>query len=136
MKRNAVAAFDAETGELIWSWEEEPWGYLAAIGDEGEVHTRRSMRMHTDARFQDNICGPDNWGIPGITADGTVIIGSGNTGNLYAIRDANGDDTIQDSEVSTFKTEQGFLNNPALAPGLMAVAPCWGPMYVFKSDAG
>jgi len=131
VKRNAVATFDAETGDLIWIWEEEPWPFFAAAGDEDRLH-ERIARAALDPRTE-IICGPDNWGIPAITGDGTVIASSGNTGNLYAIRDANGDGTISSGEVSTFKTGQGFLNGPALAPGLMAVAPCWGTMYVFKS---
>jgi len=131
VKRNGVATFDAETGRLIWFWEEEPWPFDAAAGDE-DAFDERVPRARLD-RQRDVVCGPDNWGIPAIAGDGTVIIGSGSNGNLYAIRDVNGDREIEPSEVSTFETKQAFLNGPALAPGLMAVAPCWGKMYVFKS---
>uniref|UniRef100_A0A7S1SDS5 Pyrrolo-quinoline quinone repeat domain-containing protein n=1 Tax=Alexandrium catenella TaxID=2925 RepID=A0A7S1SDS5_ALECA len=132
-KRNAVAAYDADTGALVWLWEEPPWEYHAAAGDEELLHAR-FPRMLADPR-NEVVCGPDNWGIPAITADGTVIVGSGSSGNLYAIRDRDGDGSISSSEVSTLETHQAFLNGPALAPGLMAVAPCWGKMYVFKSDS-
>mmetsp|Transcript_68824 Transcript_68824/g.204840 ORF Transcript_68824/g.204840 Transcript_68824/m.204840 type:complete len:523 (+) Transcript_68824:60-1628(+) len=131
VKRNGVATFDAETGRLIWFWEEEPWSFFGAAGDEDKFH-ERVLRSMVDPRME-VMCGPDNWGIPAITGDGTVIVSSGSTGNLYALRDANGDGEIEPSEVSTLETKQAFLNGPALAPGLMAVAPCWGRMYVFKS---
>jgi len=132
VKRNALATFDAETGELLWFVEEEPWSYHSAIGDEEKLFERYA-RMMREPRHEP-ACGPDNWGIPAVTGDGTILMSSGSTGKLYAVRDANGDGHIRvDEEVSMLDTKHPFLNGPALAPGMLAVAPCWGKMYVFKS---
>merc|ERR1712217_339991 len=117
----------------MWSFSDEPWDHFAALGDEGPVLKARWERSQKDPTHTEVICGPDSWGIPVIAGDGTVYASSGTTGNLYAIRDADGNGKIDSTEVSVFRAGQAFLNAPALAPGMLAVAPCWGPMYVFKS---
>jgi len=96
------------------------------------VHTRQFWALF-DPR-KEIVCLPDNWGIPTIGGDGTVYATSGHNGNIYAIRDRDGNGRIDTDEVSTFETKNGFLNGPALAPGMMVFAPCWGPMYVFKHN--
>lgn len=128
---NHLLALDAETGAELWHWEEEPWDLWSAAGEEEQLPARFERTLANSRH--DFSCRPQPWAVPTIGADGTVYAASGNTGNLYAIRDANGDGRIQDSEVSTFKTHNGFRGSPSLAPGLLAASPCWGPMYVFKS---
>eukprot|EP00747_Dinoflagellata_sp_TGD_P053431 gnl/TRDRNA2_/TRDRNA2_148446_c0_seq1.p1 gnl/TRDRNA2_/TRDRNA2_148446_c0~~gnl/TRDRNA2_/TRDRNA2_148446_c0_seq1.p1 ORF type:complete len:366 (-),score=49.81 gnl/TRDRNA2_/TRDRNA2_148446_c0_seq1:79-1071(-) len=126
-----VYAFDAEAGNVLWTYSDESWDHYACAGDE-DRYFERLARHQANPTKQEFICGPDSWAIPLISGDGTVYAGSGTGGNLYAIRDDDGNGVIEESEVSTFKPGQAFLNAPALAPGMLAVAPCWGPMYVFK----
>mmetsp|Transcript_134032 Transcript_134032/g.218219 ORF Transcript_134032/g.218219 Transcript_134032/m.218219 type:complete len:522 (+) Transcript_134032:89-1654(+) len=120
--RNFVMAFDAGTGETLWISEDTPYPDLVAAGDRDEHNA-------TDGPE----CWPDAQGIPLIAGDGTVYTSSSHHGDLRAIRDSNNDGVISPSEVSTFKTGQCFLNSPSIAPGMLVAAPCWGPMYVFKS---
>jgi len=127
---NTVMAADTVTGEVLWQFTEEPWVHWAAAGDE-EGFVRRLLRFNFRIESQ---CAPDSWAIPIIAGDGTVYASSGHTGNLYAINDRNGDRKLDPSEVSTHKFGQGFVNGPALAPGLLAVTPCWGPLHVFRSN--
>jgi len=131
---NAVAAFDAETGETIWWAEEAPWDHFAMAGDE-ERYVERTLRKWANPTREDDICLPDPQGIPLIAGDGTVYVSSSHTGDLFAVRDDNGDGTIAETEVSIFQTGNGFLNSPSLAPGMLVAAPCWGPVYVFKDAA-
>lgn len=112
---------------------DEPWDQFATAGD-GEGFLRRHWRSALDPTREETLCGPDSWGIPVLAGDGTVYASSGTNGNLYAIKDVNLDGQIDETEFSVFRTGQGFLNAPALAPGMLAVAPCWGPMYVFKGE--
>jgi len=120
--RNFVMALDAGTGETLWISEDTPYPDLVAAGDRDEHNA-------TDGE----VCYPDAQGIPLIAGDGTVYTSSSHHGDLRAIRDSNNDGVISPSEVSTFKTGQCFLNSPSIAPGMLVAAPCWGPMYVFKS---
>lgn len=131
--QGSVHAFDAVTGHELWSFEDEPFDYFAGAGDEHDLG-RRVQRSMQEPNHTETICGPDSWGIPVIAGDGTVYASSGTNGNLYAIRDGDGDGVIASGEVSTFRTSQAFLNAPALAPGMLVAAPCWGPMYVFKGE--
>eukprot|EP00747_Dinoflagellata_sp_TGD_P141990 gnl/TRDRNA2_/TRDRNA2_176193_c1_seq1.p1 gnl/TRDRNA2_/TRDRNA2_176193_c1~~gnl/TRDRNA2_/TRDRNA2_176193_c1_seq1.p1 ORF type:complete len:376 (-),score=44.40 gnl/TRDRNA2_/TRDRNA2_176193_c1_seq1:244-1209(-) len=138
--QGATIAMDAETLEEIWRFDDEPWDMYAGAGDEEGFFRRReeqnmplnASNMTSKDRRNAIICGPDSWGIPVISGDGTVYATSGTNGNLYAINDEDGNGHIDASEFSVFRTGQAFLNAPALAPGLLAAAPCWGPMYVFK----
>jgi len=120
--RNFVMALDAGTGETLWISEDTPYPDIVAAGDRDEHNA-------TDGE----VCWPDAQGIPLIAGDGTVYTSSSHHGDLRAIRDSNNDGVISPSEVSTFKTGQCFLNSPSIAPGMLVAAPCWGPMYVFKS---
>ena len=47
-------------------------------------------------------------------------------GRLYAIKDSDGDGLISEDEVSAFNTGNSFQASPALAPGMLVVAPCDG----------
>ncbi|CAJ1449086.1 unnamed protein product [Effrenium voratum] len=124
---NAVVALDAESGDQLWRFEEEPWNHFGAAGDEERVPEFKDS-------IENPICLPDLQGIPVINSyDGTVYAASAHAGNLTAIRDLNGDGIIQESETKVFSPGIAFLNSPSWAPGMGVVAPCWGPMYVFKS---
>lgn len=129
---NAIVAMDAATGEVRWRFEEEPWDFPACAGDEERI-VERLVAKESDPSRTEHQCGPDNWGVPTIGGDGTVYAASGKTGRLYAVRDKDGNGRIDDNEVQTFGTSQGFLNAPSIAPGIMAFIPCWGPMYVFRA---
>mmetsp|Transcript_21647 Transcript_21647/g.65068 ORF Transcript_21647/g.65068 Transcript_21647/m.65068 type:complete len:525 (-) Transcript_21647:61-1635(-) len=129
---NHLLALDAETGAEIWHWQEEPWDRRACAGDE-ERFVERVQRFRLDPTRAETTCMPDSWAIPTVGGDGTVYAGSGHSGKLYAIRDADRDGRIGEDEVSTFDAHSGFLNGPSLAPGLLVASPCWGPMHVFKS---
>jgi len=120
--KNYVMAFDAGTGETLWISEDRQFPDAVAAGDRDEHNAT-----------ENSICLPDAQGIPLIAGDGTVYTSSSHHGDLRAIRDSNNDGVISPSEVSTFKTGQCFLNSPSIAPGMLVAAPCWGPMYVFKS---
>ena len=124
---NAVVALDAETGDQIWRWEEEPWTHFGAAGDE-EGFLERAAKNDMDG----SVCLPDLQGIPVINSfDGTVFASSSHGGNLTAINDANGDGIIDKSEVKSFAPGVAFLNSPSMAPGMIVAAPCWGPTYVW-----
>merc|ERR550532_3326991 len=120
--RNMIVALHAASGEVLWQSEERPYPSFVAAG-EYDVHNA------TDGP----ICYPDAQGIPLISGDGTVYTSSSHHGDLRALKDSNKDGVISPSEVSTFKTGKCFLNSPSIAPGMLVAAPCWGPMYVFKS---
>jgi len=119
--RNMLLVVDAATGQTMWQSEDRPWPHAEAAGELDEHNV-------TDGA----ICLPDPQGIPVISGDGTIYTSSSHHGDLRAIRDADGDGIISQSEVSVFKTGKCFLNSPSLAPGMLVAAPCWGPMYVFK----
>lgn len=126
--RNAIVVMDASTGNEIWRWEAPKWDHFAAAGDEDENMIRR-LSTHSP---ENPICLPDLQGIPLISGDGTIYSSSSQSGDLTAIRDANGNGIIEATEISVFSPHKCFLNSPSLAPGMLAAAPCWGPMYVFK----
>jgi len=126
---NSVLALDAETGKEIWRYDEAPWAHLMAAGDERILG--RIVKKATNPKT-DVMCLPDTQGIPLIAGDGTVYMSSSHGGELRAINDKNGDGKIDPSEVSSFSTDNCFLNSPSLAQGMLVAAPCWGPMHVFK----
>lgn len=129
---NAVVALDAATGTEIWWVNAEPWDRYAMAGDEERL-IERYVRFWADPEREDHyVCLPDPQGIPLIAGDGTVYVSSSHTGDLASIRDIDGNGVIDATEISVFSTGIGFLNGPSLAPGMLAAAPCWGPMYVFK----
>lgn len=127
----ALIAFDAETGELQWAFHPPYWKRPAALGDVERLH-HRFEAMKRDHRTE-LICLPDSWAAPAISGDGTTIAGFMD-GRLYAVRDADGDGKISSSEVQSFQAEDAWLGTPALAPGMLATAPCGGGLYVFLAE--
>mmetsp|Transcript_62593 Transcript_62593/g.137728 ORF Transcript_62593/g.137728 Transcript_62593/m.137728 type:complete len:478 (-) Transcript_62593:132-1565(-) len=121
-QRNWVIAVDAGTGATLWVSEDRPFPSAVGAGETDEHNI-------TDGLY----CWPDAQGIPLISGDGTVYTSSSQHGDLRALRDSNNDGVISQDEVSTFRTHKCFLNSPSIAPGMLVAAPCWGPMYVFKS---
>jgi len=113
-----ILALDAITLEQIWE-------FVLPMGD-GIVAGVNSSEG----------CCPDVFGNPTVGGDGTVYI-NWSGGWAYAIRDANGDGTVDmddSSEVTAFHHGGGSNGNTALAPG-MAVAPsCW-QLLGYASDA-
>lgn len=128
---NAVVALDAASGEVLWRFDEKPWVGTSPAGEE-EKHEERKSRAETHPRT-DVLCSPEAQGIPVIAGDGTVYASSGHSGDLYAMKDVNGNGVIEAAETSVFSTQNCFLNSPSLALGMLVAAPCWGPMYVFKT---
>lgn len=130
--QNTVAAMDAQTGKILWSFVEEPADRYGAEGDEPIIERMEARRKNYRLEV---LCGPDTWGIPVIAGDGTVYASSGWQGRMYAINDRNDDGKLDPDEVSQHKFSAAFLNGPALAPGLLAATPCWGGMYVWRTEA-
>lgn len=115
---SSIGAFDANTGAPIWEWNFPAYVNSFVAGD------KERMKHGT-------LCLPNPYGSPSIDGSGTVYTGHFN-GFIYAIRDDNGDNIIQDSEVSKFDTGAGFSHGGvALAPGMLAIPSCDG-LYVFK----
>jgi glucose dehydrogenase len=104
---SSTLALDAETGRVLWSYEMPPWRGPAA----GDSATR--------------MCLPDSSANIAIGGDGVVYVPHAD-GVLYALADRNGDGTISDDEVSRYDFGQTFQGSPAIAPGMLAVAPCNG----------
>lgn len=129
---NKILAVDAETGITQWSWDDEVWDNIAMAGDE-DIQRRLVEAYSKGDPRRETVCLPDNAGIPTINGDGTVFFASGQNGDIHAIKDRDGNGVIDPTEVSTFRTGIGFLNGPAIAPGMLVVSPCWGPSYVFKA---
>jgi len=129
-RQNMIVVVNMTTGHEIWRIEEPPWQHFSAIGEESGLNTRVDALIGGDVR-KEVICQPDSWGSPVIGADGTIYAASGLSGTLYAIRDQDGNGAITEGEVSIFFAGQAFAHSPALGRGILAAAPCWGPMYVF-----
>lgn len=127
---SAVWALNASNGYEVWRFSEPKWRRYSPAG-EGEGFHRRERELSRGDTRRETRCTPDTWGSPVIGADGTVYVASGLSGALHAIRDEDGDGSIGEEEVSSFHTGQAFSNGPALGRGILAAAPCWGPMYVF-----
>mmetsp|Transcript_64467 Transcript_64467/g.203806 ORF Transcript_64467/g.203806 Transcript_64467/m.203806 type:complete len:470 (-) Transcript_64467:96-1505(-) len=113
-KEGLVVAFDATTGRrLDWSYAPPVWQFVAAAGD-----------------TPTHICLPDAFSNPAIDGDGTVYVGF-QDGRIYAVRDADGDGKVSDSEVSAHDTGAAFQASPAIAPDMLAAASCSG-LFVYK----
>eukprot|EP00747_Dinoflagellata_sp_TGD_P147288 gnl/TRDRNA2_/TRDRNA2_176797_c0_seq1.p1 gnl/TRDRNA2_/TRDRNA2_176797_c0~~gnl/TRDRNA2_/TRDRNA2_176797_c0_seq1.p1 ORF type:complete len:386 (-),score=22.61 gnl/TRDRNA2_/TRDRNA2_176797_c0_seq1:359-1516(-) len=156
-QKHGIYAFNAESGELQWTYE-LPWvvtrpiinnsgtfGKLATMflnmavsnltglggfcaGDFEGIEERKITGIQT-------LTMPNPWGPPSIDGQGTVYVGS-ETGHFVALRDTNGDGQIKgDDEVSVFETGAAFVGSsgPAFAPGLMAVASI-SSMHVWTTD--
>jgi len=121
-----VYAYNADTGALRWIFHgpKQPGRYQA--GDrEGIVD-----RMKSGLR---SLCLPNGWSAPTISGDGTVFVGN-EMGNLYALRDTDGDGRVfGDDEVSFYDTKGAFSGTatPALAGNMIAAASC-DTLFVFK----
>lgn len=112
-----IHVFDAETGEPSWQWKGPVGRRWMATGDE-EAYVARVNKLRT-------VCWPTPWNAARIGADGTIYVGNEN-GVFYAIRDANGDNVIDDAtEVSSYSTGSNFPScGSAHAPGMIVVANC------------
>mmetsp|Transcript_6857 Transcript_6857/g.18523 ORF Transcript_6857/g.18523 Transcript_6857/m.18523 type:complete len:510 (-) Transcript_6857:243-1772(-) len=128
----AIVALDAETGETRWSYTPPPFTRPSCEGDEASLEKRQEMAKKFPEFGIDAICLPDDWAQAVIGGDGTTYIGH-QDGKLYAVRDANGNGQIEDSEVSTHYFGHAFQGSQAIAPGMLAVAPCGGGLYVWKN---
>jgi outer membrane protein assembly factor BamB len=128
---NAIVAMDAKTGDVLWRYDQPKWNHLVAEGDNKAV--ARELQMAAQPKT-DVWCLPDPQGIPTISGDGTVYMSSSTSGYLRSLKDKNGNGVIEPSEVSSFETHNCFLNSPSIGKDMLVAAPCWGPMYVFKSD--
>ena len=62
---------------------------------------------------------------PAIGGDGAVYVPRSD-GRVYAINDADGDGTVTLAETSSYDFRMAFQGSPAIAPGLLVVAPCDG----------
>mmetsp|Transcript_105523 Transcript_105523/g.308571 ORF Transcript_105523/g.308571 Transcript_105523/m.308571 type:complete len:473 (+) Transcript_105523:56-1474(+) len=120
-------AFDAETGAPRWTYDRiKPWPRICSRGDEAHF-IRRTVRWPSRP-----VCGPASWSAVTISGDGTAYAAAMN-GVLYAIRDANSDGVIDDSEVSMIDVGDASLHQgQSFAPGMMTHATCAG-VYVFRT---
>jgi len=128
----AIVALDAETGETRWKFTPPPFTRPTCEGDDAAFFAR----VATQAKFPeydiDSICLPDDWSQAIIGGDGTTYIGH-QDGKLYAVGDTNGNGFIEESEVSTYYFGHAFQASQAIAPGMLAVAPCGSGLYVWKN---
>jgi len=115
VKPGRVEAFNAATGERLWSHDMPTW-HGAAAGDTLQ-----------------HICLPDCFSNPAIAGDGTVYIGYMD-GSFNAIRDDDADGEISGDETSVLATGNSFQGSPAIGPDLLVATPCNG-MHVFLNGA-
>jgi len=139
-KPAALVALDAETGEHRWAFTPPSFERPACEGDESALWVRAanvqwehgsSMAEYTEY-LANLICLPDSWAQATIDGAGTVYAGYAD-GHLYAVRDADGDGHIRGGEVSKYYFGHGFQGSQAIAPRLLAVAPCGGGLYVWRA---
>uniref|UniRef100_A0A7S1PWP5 Uncharacterized protein n=1 Tax=Alexandrium catenella TaxID=2925 RepID=A0A7S1PWP5_ALECA len=126
----AMVALDAETGETRWSYTPPPFRKPACEGDEAML-LPRLYNIFVHKKPGDPICLPDNWAQTVVDAAGTTF-GGHQDGYLYAVRDADGSGTIEpEREVSRYYVGAAFQASQAIAPGILAVAPCGGGLFVW-----
>lgn len=114
--RAQIAAFDAGTGEPLWTHAVPPLGRVAFAGDEEGWLTRKALGHR-------EICLPAHWTAPTIDADGTVYVGRSD-GKMYKYSPATGE--------STFTTgTAGLHSGMTFAPGMAAYADC-DSVYVWN----
>jgi len=127
-----LVALDAETGERRWTFVPPPFMRPSSEGDEAMLMERSYASAAAKDYPGDQICLPDDWAQAVIGGDGTTYAGH-QDGRLYAVRDANGNGKIEEGEVSSYYFGAAFQGSQGLAPGMLAVAPCGGGLYVWKS---
>jgi len=128
----AMLAFDAIQGGLQWHYMMEAWQKPAAEGDSekmlhrlGDISTKNPRNLPA--------CMPSACAQPVIGGDGTAYVGW-EDGILYGIWDSNGNGVIDPyTEVQAHKLGDGFQGSLAMAPNMLAAAPCGGGLYVFKA---
>jgi len=122
-----VVALNAKDGSQRWTYEPPKYSRPQAAGDEERLLRRMWMGKG------DIICLPDSFNQGVINGFGTVFIGH-QDGRMYAIGDTNGDGHIQsDTEASYYTFGDAFQASVGLAPGIVAVVPCGGGLFVWKS---
>lgn len=126
-QRTGVFAFEAETGQLQWSFEGPRQKDFSQQGDLQGMPTR--MKLYPSRPT----CLPNPWSSPTIDATGTVYVGN-QDGILVGLRDVNGDGEVSGpEEVHLFDTVGTFAgaSSPAIAPGMLAAANC-DTLWVWK----
>jgi len=117
--KSRIVALDADTLAQLWE-------FVLPVGD----------GVTAGVTSTENCC-PDVFGNPTVDAGGTVYI-NWSGGWAYAVRDANGDGTVDindSAEVTGFHHGAGSNGNTGLAPG-MAVAPsCWEVLGYYTESA-
>lgn len=127
-----VVALEAETGAMRWSYKPPPFTRPSCEGDEALLFKRYEAQDKFPDFPIDPVCFANNWAQAVIGGDGTAYLGH-QDGKLYAVRDANGNAQIEESEVSTHYFAAAFQGPQAIAPGMLAVAPCGGGLWVWRS---
>jgi len=116
-----VVAFSAASGASLWARNMQPWEGPAAgsarrlkLGDAGAV------------------CDAEAFAGVAISGNGVAYVPYVD-GTLYALRDANGDGKIADSEVIAYHVPKAtFVAPPALAYGILAIVPTTG-LQIFST---
>mmetsp|Transcript_151703 Transcript_151703/g.484874 ORF Transcript_151703/g.484874 Transcript_151703/m.484874 type:complete len:573 (+) Transcript_151703:68-1786(+) len=127
-----IVALDAATGAERWRHELPAFAATTCAGDEEEL-LPRLFWLHRNEGLGHPICLPDSFSQAVIGGDGTAYVGY-QDGRLFALRDGDGDGELRgDGEVSDFQFEHGFQASQAIAPGMLAVVPCGGGVWVWKS---
>merc|ERR1719245_773598 len=98
-----VNAMDAETGEHQWTFKLPDFNWPAARGDDEALGWRLTFGAGLGGRRS---CWPDVLSNPLIDANGSVLIGS-QDGNLYVVKDVNGDGAVDHKAPEMFAFDQG-----------------------------
>mmetsp|Transcript_48222 Transcript_48222/g.148859 ORF Transcript_48222/g.148859 Transcript_48222/m.148859 type:complete len:526 (+) Transcript_48222:84-1661(+) len=113
----AIMAFDAKSGSLQWREEVDPWGAMAAAGDEEGILERKELKNRA-------MCMPSHWSAPTVDSMGNIFVGRLD-GFLYEFRHGGG--------VVKFYTGSGAgPPGVSFAEGMMAYADC-DSLYVFDT---
>mmetsp|Transcript_141701 Transcript_141701/g.440542 ORF Transcript_141701/g.440542 Transcript_141701/m.440542 type:complete len:533 (-) Transcript_141701:108-1706(-) len=124
-RRHDVLALDPDTGKTLWTWAGPTSDRKCNRGDEDGFIPRATAQKRM-------VSCPTPWSQPHIGPDGTIYTGNEN-GDVFALRDANGDGRVDDKEVSVYHTDATFPH-PGLshAPGML-VAVNFDGVFVWKS---
>lgn len=129
-KPQKMLALDAATGEERWALDMRPLKRRACAGDEEYLMARLPAAI---AQRSDHVCIPDSWAQGVIDGDGTAFLGFAD-GRLFAVRDENGDGRIGGQEISEHDFGHAFQASQGLAPGILAVVPCGGGLWVWRKE--